>query len=184
MHNRVRTVFGVVASVVIGVTLSVTMLAGVACGKDVTKLLAPGAQAPEVVGEGAGGESVRLSAQRGKHAVVYFYPKDDTPGCTKEACAFRDAFDEYTQRGIVIFGVSRDDAKSHRAFRKQYELPFPLVADVDGKVQAAYGVPSRFGLASRVTFIVGPDGKIVRVFPDVDPALHSTEVLAAIPRSP
>jgi peroxiredoxin Q/BCP len=161
--------------------LAIALIAVVGCG-DKSGLLQPGAAAPELVAEGAGGEVVRLSEQRGKHAVVYFYPKDDTPGCTKEACAFRDAFDLYTERGITIFGVSRDDAESHREFREQYELPFPLVADVDGKVQAAYGVPSVFGMAARVTFIVGRDGKITRVFPEVDPGLHADEVLAAIPR--
>lgn len=150
-----------------------------ACANGGAKLLAPGAAAPDVVGEGADGANVKLSALAGKAAVVYFYPKDDTPGCTKEACAFRDWFARYAEAGIVIFGVSRDDAASHRAFRKEHELPFPLVADVDGKVQAAYGVPSRFGMAARVTFLVGRDGKIARVFPDVDPGVHAEEVLAA-----
>lgn len=155
-------------------------LALVACGGDATALLAPGATAPEVTGEAANGDAVRLSAQQGKPAVVYFYPKDDTPGCTKEACAFRDAFDAYTKAGVTIFGVSRDDAASHRAFRTKHQLPFPLVADEDGAVERAYGVPSRMGMSARVTFIVGRDGKIARVFPDVDPGVHSAEVLAAI----
>lgn len=151
-----------------------------ACSGDATVLLAPGAVAPDVVGEAASGDAVHLSAQRGHPAVVYFYPKDETPGCTKEACAFRDAFDRYAKAGVTIFGVSGDDATSHREFRQKHALPFPLVADVDGAVQRAYGVPSRLGMAARVTFLVGPDGKIARVFPDVDPGVHAEEVLAAI----
>ena len=170
-----------------GVPLDATRLRGLvfalalsACGGDATDLLAPGATAPDVVGEAANGDAVHLSAQTGKPAVVYFYPKDDTPGCTKEACAFRDAFDAYVKAGVTIFGVSGDDAASHRAFRAKHALPFPLVADVDGAVQRAYGVRSRMGMPARVTFIVGRDGKIARVFPDVDPGVHAGEVLAAI----
>jgi peroxiredoxin Q/BCP len=142
-------------------------------------LLKSGAVAPEVAGVGARGEVVRLSQQRGKLAVVYFYPKDETPGCTKEACAFRDAFSAYQQRGIVIFGISRDDAASHRKFRKAHELPFVLVADDDGEVQAAYGVPSRFWMAARMTFLIDADGKIARVWRDVDPGVHAKQVLDA-----
>jgi peroxiredoxin Q/BCP len=163
------------------VTLSLLLSMVVACSSaSGAALLAPGAKAPELVGEAPSGERVSLSSQRGKLALVFFYPKDDTPGCTREACALRDAFDRYTQSGITIFGVSRDDTASHRAFQKKHELPFPLVADVEGSIQSAYGVPSRFGrLAARVSFLVGRDGKIVRVFPEVDPAVHADEVLAA-----
>jgi thioredoxin-dependent peroxiredoxin len=144
-------------------------------------LLAVGAPAPEVVGLDPKDQPVRLSERRGHPALVYFYPKNDTPGCTKEACAFRDAFDRFTQRGVTIFGVSRDDAQSHAQFRQKYSLPFPLVADPSGSVQKAYGVPDRMpGLASRVTFLVGVDGRIAKVWPDVDPGVHADEVLAAI----
>jgi thioredoxin-dependent peroxiredoxin len=143
------------------------------------ELLEPGTRAPEVIGVDRAGKVVKLSEQSGRPAVVYFYPKDDTPGCTKEACAFRDAFDQYQTRGIALFGVSRDDAESHRSFQEKHQLPFPLVADTDGSVQAAYRVGSRFGMPARVTFLIAPDGTIARVFPDVDPAVHAEEVLTA-----
>jgi peroxiredoxin Q/BCP len=121
-----------------------------------------------------------LSENRGKPSVVYFYPKDDTPGCTKEACAFRDTWARFSERGVVIFGVSRDSAASHATFLEEHALPFPLVADETGAVQAAYGVPSRFGMAARVTFLVDGSGRIAHVWPDVDPGVHATQVLAAI----
>lgn len=143
-------------------------------------LLAAGAPAPDFQGRDANDQPITLSSVKGKLAVVYFYPKDETPGCTKQACALRDAFDEYTESDIVIFGVSRDDDESHRKFRESHALPFPLVADEAGSVQAAYGVPSKFpGIAARVTFLVDRQGKIAKVWPDVDPALHADQVLAA-----
>jgi len=157
--------------------LAGTLLLIVGCGSS-AHMLKPGALAPDLTGEAADGSAVTLSAQRGHPAVVYFYPKDDTPGCTKEACAFRDSYTRYSSLQIPIFGVSRDDAESHRAFREEYELPFVLVADTDGRVQQAYGVGSFLGMASRVTFLVGPDGRIAHVWPDVDPGVHAAEVLA------
>lgn len=144
-------------------------------------LLPVGALAPEVVGEAADGSVTRLSAVRGHAAIVYFYPKDGTPGCTKEACAFRDAFTRYQQRHVTIFGVSRDSPEIHAEFRVSHHLPFPLVSDETGAIAQAYGVSSPLGMSARVTFLVGPDGRIARVWPDVDPALHANEVLAAIP---
>jgi peroxiredoxin Q/BCP len=142
--------------------------------------LSVGAVAPELVGRDAAGKTVKLSEQRGHAAVVYFYPKDETPGCTKEACAFRDTFDRFVKAGVVIFGVSRDSEASHDAFRKQHELPFPLVADESGAAQHAYGVPSKLGtMAARVSFLIDADGRIAKVWPEVDPAVHADEVLAA-----
>jgi thioredoxin-dependent peroxiredoxin len=144
-------------------------------------MLPVGAAAPDVEGRDAQGAVVRLSAQAGRYAIVFFYPKDDTPGCTKEACAFRDAFDRYGQAGVTIFGVSRDSEESHRAFREKYRLPFPMVADTSGAVQRAYHVPDGFpGVAKRVSFLIGPDGKIARVWPDVDPGVHAGDVLGTI----
>jgi thioredoxin-dependent peroxiredoxin len=143
-------------------------------------LLAVGARAPELVGSDAQGAPVRLSDVKGRPAIVYFYPKDETPGCTKQACALRDAFTQFESAGVTIFGVSRDSEESHRAFRTAHKLPFPLVADEAGKAQAAYGVPSKVpGIAARVSFLVGRDGKIAQVWPDVDPAMHAEQVLAA-----
>ncbi|MDD9968198.1 MAG: peroxiredoxin [Myxococcales bacterium] len=153
-----------------------------ACAGTSHTMLGPGAPAPDVVGVGANGTAVRLSERRGHPAVVYFYPKDQTPGCTREACAFRDAFDRYVAARITVFGVSRDDLASHAAFQKEYQLPFPLVADVDGRVQAAYGVPGRMGMAARVTFLIDPTGKIAHVWSDVDPGVHADQVLAQIER--
>ncbi|HEY4187101.1 MAG TPA: peroxiredoxin [Polyangia bacterium] len=142
-----------------------------------------GAAAPEVQGKDAKGGAVKLSAQRGHYAVVYFYPKDETLGCTKEACAFRDAFDKFVTAGVTIFAVSHDDDASHQGFREHQHLPFPMVADTSGAVQRAYGVGSALpgtSMTARVTFLVGPDGKIARVWPKVDPVVNATEVLDAV----
>lgn len=143
-------------------------------------MLPVGAVAPDVTGRDATGKESRLSETRGRLALVYFYPKDGTPGCTKEACAFRDTWNRFTERGVTIFGVSRDDAASHTAFLKEHELPFPLVDDAAGKVQEAYGVPSRLGMSARVSFLVDKQGHVARVWPDVDPAVHADDVLNAV----
>jgi peroxiredoxin Q/BCP len=161
------------------------LLATAACARTVrpdggTGLLPVGASAPDLVGTGADGKVTRLSGVRGHAAVVYFYPKDETPGCTREACAFRDAFAKYEGRHVAIFGVSRDSEESHREFRGKHKLPFPLVADEAGDVARAYGVGSMLGMTSRVSFLVGADGLIARVWPDVDPGVHADEVLAAV----
>lgn len=144
-------------------------------------LLSVGTPAPDVTGKDAKGVVSHLSDRKGHVSIVYFYPKDGTPGCTKEACAFRDTFDKFTQRGITIFGVSRDDDASHAKFLAEHSLQFPLVADPSGTVQKAYGVPDKApGIASRVTFLVAADGSIAKVWPDVDPAVHADEVFKAI----
>ena len=143
-------------------------------------LLAAGAQAPDFAARDASGATVRLSQARGKLAVVYFYPKDETPGCTKQACAFRDNFARFGESGVAVFGVSRDSQESHDAFREKHKLPFALVADESGDIQRAYGVPSKLpGMSTRVTFLVDREGKIVRVWPEVDPVLNVEEVLKA-----
>jgi thioredoxin-dependent peroxiredoxin len=143
-------------------------------------LLAVGAAAPDVDGTTGQGSTLRLSQARGSIAIVYFYPKDETPGCTKEACAFRDNYSAFEAAGVTVFGVSRDSAESHAAFRAHYQLPFAMVADPAGTVQQAYGVPSiRPGIAARVTFLVDRDGKIAHVWPNVDPVQHASEVLNA-----
>lgn len=162
--------------------LATTTVATVARADD-GSLLAIGAAAPDVTGKDAAGTPVKLSAQKGKFAVVYFYPKDETLGCTKEACAFRDAFDKFVNAGITIFAVSRDPDSSHVAFREHYKLQFPMVADPVGTVQRAYRVPPvkpGVEITARVTFLVGPDGKIARVWPKVDPVVNAREVLDAV----
>jgi peroxiredoxin Q/BCP len=147
-------------------------------------VLEVGASAPELEGVDVSGKHFRLSESRAagtaKPAVVYFYPKDGTPGCTKEACAFRDTWKRFSERGVVVFGVSRDSETSHADFLKEHELPFPLVADESGTIQAAYGVPSQLGMAARVTFLVDQTGRIAKVWPDVDPGVHADDVLKAI----
>lgn len=146
-------------------------------------LLPVGAVAPDVTGTDAAGKPVKLSDHKGKFAVVYFYPKDETAGCTKEACAFRDSYDKFTQAGVTIFAVSRDNEASHKGFREHHKLPFPMVADTSGDVQRAYGVGNMLpgtSLVSRVTFLVGPDGKIAHVWPKVDPVVNAREVLDTV----
>lgn len=164
---------------------SVLLSASVSCGATQrpdggTGLLTAGAPAPEVVGYREDGSIARLSASQGHAAVVYFYPKDGTPGCTKEACAFRDAWDQYSKKSVEVFGVSRDSRESHDRFRKEHKLPFPLVPDENGEVARSYGVGSILGMSSRVTFLVGADGRIARVWKDVDPGIHAKDVLAAV----
>jgi peroxiredoxin Q/BCP len=157
----------------------------VACGAmqrpDGGKGLLPiGMAAPDFTARDAFDKPLRFSETAGHPRVVYFYPKDETPGCTKEACAFRDAFDEYKKRGVALFGVSRDSEESHRKFRENHQLPFYLAADPNGDVQRAYGVPGHVGYASRVTFLVDANGKVLHVWEKVDPAVHSSEVLAEL----
>jgi peroxiredoxin Q/BCP len=132
-------------------------------------------------------QTCRLADFRGQPVVLYFYPKDDTPGCTKEACNFRDDYSAYEQAGVVVLGVSPDSVESHRKFKAKFQLPFALLADDGHKVCDAYGVwgPKKFmGKAYegvlRTTFLIGPEGTILRVFEDVRPAEHSAEVLAAL----
>jgi peroxiredoxin Q/BCP len=129
---------------------------------------------------------IRLSDYRGKQSVVlYFYPKDDTPGCTTESCTFRDMIPDYEEVGAAILGVSLDDVDSHRKFAEKYKLPFPLLADTDTKVSTAYGVykeKNLYGKKSmgieRTTFVINRDGKIAKVFPRVKVDQHGDEVLA------
>lgn len=129
----------------------------------------------------------RLSDYRGKPVVLYFYPKDDTPGCTKEACSFRDDYSEYEKAGVVILGISPDSPKSHAKFKEKYNLPFTLLADEDHQVCELYGAWGRkkfmgreYDGVLRTTYLIGPDGTILKVFPDVKPEGHSQEVLAAL----
>lgn len=112
-------------------------------------------------------------------AVLYFYPKDDTPGCTTEACSFRDDLSQFEQRRVTVYGVSTDDAESHKRFAQKFGLNFTLLADPEKKISQAYGVLSERGYAQRVTFII-KDGVIARVFPKVSPDGHSREVLKAL----
>jgi peroxiredoxin Q/BCP len=145
-----------------------------------------GDKAPEFSLPDQSGKIHKLANYRGKKVVLYFYPKDDTPGCTKEACSFRDNFAEFKKAGIEVLGVSVDDEKSHAKFAEKYELPFTLLADKDKKVVEKYGVwgeKNMYGKkyigTNRVTFLIGGDGKIVKVFDKVKPDEHAKEVLEA-----
>ncbi|MBW7851239.1 MAG: peroxiredoxin [Rhodospirillales bacterium] len=149
--------------------------------------LNPGEQAPDFTLPTDGGGTVTLSALRGRPVVLYFYPKDDTSGCTAEACAFRDAFPDFSAPGAVVIGVSRDSVSSHDRFKAKHGLPFPLAADVDGTVCAAYGVwkeKSMYGRKymgiERSTFLIGPDGAIRGLWRKVKVPGHAAEVLKAV----
>lgn len=155
---------------------------------DLTVLkLKEGDVAPAFTAATNDGNTVSLSDFKGRNVILYFYPKDNTPGCTKEACAFRDFWDDFKAKGAVVLGVSTDKVKSHDRFVKKFRLPFTLLADDDKNIVNAYGVwgpKTFFGIkytgTSRVTFLIGPDGRIKRIWPKVKPAEHVAEVLAAL----
>ncbi len=145
-----------------------------------------GTSAPQFSTTDAEGEPVRLKDLRGQKVVLYFYPKDDTPGCTKEACSFRDAFAEFKKRGIKVLGVSPDSSKSHQKFAAKYDLPFTLLADKDHAIADAYGVYGQKKFMGRTymgvirsTFLIDEKGKIKKVFEKVKPDEHAREVLDA-----
>jgi len=149
--------------------------------------LKEGDKAPEFTGPINGGGSISLADLKGKHIVLYFYPRDDTPGCTKEACAFRDHFAAFKKKGAVVLGVSVDSVKSHDKFLDKFKLQFTLVADEDKKIVQAYGVwgeksfmGRKYKGTHRVTFLIGPDGRIKKIWPQVKPEEHAEEVLAAL----
>jgi peroxiredoxin Q/BCP len=126
-----------------------------------------------------------LSDYRGKRVILYFYPKDDTPGCTKEACSFRDGFAKFQSAGLTVLGCSVDSQDAHRKFIKKYNLPFPLLLDPDKKIATAYGVANGIpivGLDKRVTYVIDEDGRIFKVYPNVDPSIHASQILADMPQ--
>ncbi len=142
--------------------------------------LGAGAPAPDVTFPVHTGESLRLASLRGKPVIVYFYPKDDTPGCTVEAQEIRDLYEQLQGTGAVVIGVSTDGRDSHRAFAEKHTLPFLLASDESGAIARAFGVPLKNGRATRVSFVVGADGRIKRSFPSVTPKGHAQELLSAI----
>lgn len=150
-------------------------------------MIEEGKPAPDFELESDSGNTVKLSDFRGRSVVLYFYPKDDTPGCTTEACEFRDAYDVFRERGAEILGVSPDDVGSHGKFKTKYELPFTLLADPEHEVAEKYGVwgeRSSFGKKSmgitRSTFIIDPDGNVARAMRGIKPAGHASEVLGSL----
>ncbi|HKY30424.1 MAG TPA: thioredoxin-dependent thiol peroxidase [Pyrinomonadaceae bacterium] len=145
-----------------------------------------GAAAPAFSAMDANGKPVKLKELRGRKVVLYFYPKDDTPGCTKEACSFRDSFSEFRKRGITVLGVSPDSEASHKKFTDKYKLPFTLVADKDHAIADAYGVYGEkkfmgrtYMGVHRTTFLIDENGKIKKIFEKVKPDEHAREVLEA-----
>ncbi|MCC5605996.1 peroxiredoxin [Nostoc sp. CHAB 5834] len=141
--------------------------------------LAVGTDAPAFTAKDTNGNTVSLSDLRGKTVVLYFYPKDDTPGCTKQACSFRDAQSQYQGKDIVILGVSADDEVSHQAFTQKYDLNFPLLADTDKSLITAFDVDGG-GYAKRVTYVIDPNGKITHVDTSVNTTTHASDVLATL----
>ena len=151
-------------------------------------MIEEGKPAPDFELTSDSGETIKLSSLRGKPVVLYFYPKDDTPGCTTEACEFRDAHDMYRERGIEILGVSPDDVASHEKFKSKYELPFTLLADPDHRTAESYGVWSERKFAgktfmgiNRSTFLIDEEGNVARAMLGIKPAGHALDVLEKLP---
>lgn len=149
--------------------------------------LKAGDVAPGFTVNTSGGGKISLADYQGKNVILYFYPRDDTPGCTKEACAFRDHFAAFKKKGAVIFGVSPDPVKSHDKFVAKFKLPFTLLADEDRTIVEAYGVWGQKSFmrrkylgTHRVMFLIGPDGTIKKIWPTVKPEEHAAEVLAEL----
>ena len=149
-------------------------------------MLKEGDKAPDIKLESDSGEPFKLSSLKGKKVVLYFYPKDDTPGCTKEACSFRDAFSKFKKKGIAVLGVSPDSEASHKKFATKYDLPFTLLADRDREIAEAYGVWGEkkfmgrtYMGVHRTTFLIDEKGKIKKIFEKVKPEDHASEVLEA-----
>jgi peroxiredoxin Q/BCP len=150
-------------------------------------VVSEGKQAPEFTATTDAGEQVSLSDFRGKPVVLYFYPKDDTPGCTTQACGIRDAYAEFERAGAVVLGVSPDSEAKHVKFKEKYGLPFTLLADPEHEVSERYGtwgekkyMGKTYWGVSRMTFLIAPDGTIAKVWPKVKPDTHADDVLAAL----
>ncbi|MCU0786033.1 MAG: thioredoxin-dependent thiol peroxidase [Verrucomicrobia bacterium] len=155
--------------------------------KEIELKLKEGDLAPAFSAATNSGGNVSLADFKGRHVILYFYPRDDTPGCTKEACAFRDHFAEFRKKGAVVLGVSVDPVKAHDKFVAKYKLPFTLLADEDKKIVQAYGVWAQKSFmgrkymgTNRITFLIGPDGRIKKIWPKVKPDQHAEEVLAVL----
>lgn len=136
-----------------------------------------GKSAPSFSSTAHDGFAVNIDALKGKHVVLYFYPKDETPGCTKEACAFRDAWKDLETKGVVLVGISADSIDSHKQFAEHHKLPFHLVSDPDGSIAQKYGVPNSNGFLGRQSFVIGPDGNVKKVYRKVDVTKHAAEIL-------
>jgi thioredoxin-dependent peroxiredoxin len=145
--------------------------------------LTVGTTAPNFSVKDTSGKTVTLSDYQGQNVVLYFYPKDDTPGCTKEACSFRDNYTAYQGKAIVVLGVSVDDEASHQLFTQKFNLPFPLLADTNAFITKAYDVETYKNdvlYAKRVTYVIDPSGKISHVFDSINTETHAQDILSAL----
>ncbi len=139
-------------------------------------MLQEGSKAPNFTLTSHADEAVTLSDFLGSTVLIYFYPKDDTPGCTKEACTITELYDEFEKAGIIVLGISKDSPESHRAFREKYHLLFTLLSDPDGSVIDQYGANGFLG-TKRISYLISPDDTILKTYPNVDPATHAYEIL-------
>ena len=140
--------------------------------------LVAGDTAPDFTMPATGGRTVSLASMKGKPFALYFYPKADTPGCTKEACAFRDSWKDIVKSDAVLIGISTDTNESHQAFAKHHELPFHLVSDPNGDIAKQFGVPVNGGTLSRQTIVVGKDGNVKKIYRHVDVTGHAADITA------
>lgn len=159
-----------------------TLLSLVISSQALGATLAPGTAAPDFTAKNQDGKAIHLADFKGKYVLLYFYPKDDTPGCTKEACNFRDGISVLQKHGAVVLGVSKQDEKSHQEFRAKYKLPFDLLVDSDGQVASAYGISSMpvVGYFKRESVLISPTGKVLKFYKGVDPEVHSKQVIQDI----
>jgi peroxiredoxin Q/BCP len=165
---------------VLGLCIAASASAGLASAQEEPKLLEVGAAAPDFSAVAHDGKKVEMAKLKGSFVVLYWYPKDDTPGCTKEACDFRDNWEKLKKAGVKVFGLSTDSNESHKAFAEKHKLPFPLLPDEKGEIAQKYAVPVTNGKAKRITYLIGKDGKIKHVWPKVTPVGHAGEILAQI----
>jgi peroxiredoxin Q/BCP len=148
--------------------------------------LTAGEDAPNFTAKNQDGKTISLADYKGKPVLLYFYPMDETPGCTKEACSFRDAFSELKKEGAVVLGVSTQDSESHRKFKANHKLPFDLISDLDGSLAKLYGVTKvpLVGVYHRESILIDPNGKVFKFYGDVDPSTHTQEVISDIAKMP
>jgi peroxiredoxin Q/BCP len=171
--------------IMVAIVLAVAGLGAIALRPRIARaaMLSVGAPAPDFHSQVVSGDQlvpVSLADFHGRKLVLYFYPKDNTPGCTKEACAFRDGYARFQTAGIAVLGCSIDSAESHKAFIRKYRLPFPLLLDPDRSIARAYGAENGIpilGLDRRVTYVIGEDGRISKVYPSVDPGVHAKQIV-------
>lgn len=163
----------------VGWLVCAAIISACASSRGLSAPLSAGSLAPNLSGVDQTGATLRLGDRRGQLMLVFFYPKADTPGCTKESCAFRDVWQSYEKAGVAVIGVSRDTVADQAAFARKYGFPFPLVSDSDGRWGAAFGVPVRaWKFYARISFLVGREGRIAKTYLDVDPGVHAKQVLA------